>query len=89
MLARNRPITLGVLDNVEPPLREGLFSITQLESHARSLAADRKLAPRPGPEMLLRRLAENEDIISRSYGDFLNELNVGHLHFDGNRSRRW
>ncbi len=78
MLARNRPVALGVPDDVEPPLREGLFSITQLESHARSLAADRKLAPRPGPEMLLRRLAENEDIISQSYEEVAGAIRQGH-----------
>ncbi|MHC4539983.1 MAG: glucoamylase family protein, partial [Planctomycetota bacterium] len=78
MLANNRPVALGMLDNVEPPLREGLFSITQLESHARSLAADRKLAPRPGPEMLLRRLAENEDIISQSYEEVAGATRQGH-----------
>ena len=63
---------------MEPPLREGLFSSTQLESHARSLATDQKLAPRPGPEMLLRRLAENEDIISRSYEDVAEAIRQGH-----------
>jgi len=80
MLAKDRPIALGALDNIEPPLREGLFSITQLESHARSLAADRKLAPRPGPEMLLRRLAENEDIISQSYEEVAGAIRQGHPH---------
>ena len=68
---------LGETNEVEPPLREGLFSSTQLESHARSLATDQKLAPRPGPEMLLRRLSENEDIISRSYEDVAEAIRHG------------
>ena len=74
----SRPPHLDGMNDVEPLLREGLFSSTQLESHARSLATDRKLAPRPGPEMLLRRLAENEDIISRSYEEVAEAIRQGH-----------
>ncbi|MFA6133277.1 MAG: glucoamylase family protein [Phycisphaerae bacterium] len=66
------------MNDVEPPLREGLFSTTQLENHARSLATDRKVAPAPGPEMLLQRLAENEDIISRSYDEVAEAIRHGH-----------
>ena len=69
-------------DNVEPPLREGLFSTTQLESHARFLATDRKLAHHPGPEMLLRRLAENEGIVRRSYEEVAEAL-VENLRWTG------
>jgi len=66
------------MNDIEPPLREGLFSATQLESHARSLATDRKWDRGPGPEMLLRRLAENEEIVSRSYGDVAEAIQQGH-----------
>ncbi len=79
------------MDNVEPPLREGLFSITQLESHARALAADpnrdtshlgatagRKRSSQPGPEVLLRRLAENEGIIGQSYEEVAGAIRQGH-----------
>ena len=77
-LTRARAVDLAATDNVEPPLREGLFSTTQLESHARSLATGRKLARRPGPEMLLRRLGENEDIIRRSYEEVAEAIRQGH-----------
>jgi cyclic beta-1,2-glucan synthetase len=77
ILTRNRSVDLAALDNVEPPLREGLFSTTQLESHARSLATGRRLAPGHGPEMLLQRLTENEDIISRSYEQVANAIRQG------------
>ncbi|MCC7144866.1 MAG: hypothetical protein IT443_00315 [Phycisphaeraceae bacterium] len=63
---------------MEPPLREGLFSSTQLERHARSLASDLKLSGRPGPEMLLRRLAENQTIIRRSYEEVAEAIRRGH-----------
>lgn len=65
-------------DEAEPSLREGLFSSSQLESHARALATEQKLAPRSGPEILLRRLAENEDVISRSYQDVAEAIRHGH-----------
>ena len=46
----------------EPPLRAELFSVSQLEHHARTLAAWHRVAPaRPGPaDRLLPRLAANE-----------------------------
>ncbi len=68
----------GQMPDVEPPLREGLFSSTQLESHARSLATDQKLAVGTGPEVLLRRLAENEEIITRSYEEVAQAIRIGH-----------
>ena len=70
---------LAATDNVEPPLlREGLFNNTQLESHARSLATDRRWDRHRGPEMLLRRLAENEKIIGRSYEEVAEAIRQGH-----------
>jgi hypothetical protein len=53
------------MSDVEPPLREELFSNTQLESHARLLAATQILDFRPGSELLLHRLDENEEVIRR------------------------
>ena len=73
----SRPPRLDATNDVEPPLREGLFSTTQLEGHARSLAADRQWACGRGPEMLLRRLAENEQIISRSYHEVAQAVGLG------------
>ncbi len=70
-------VDLASAESLEPPLREGLFSTTQLASHAQSLAADRKLDLRHGPELLLRRLAENEDIIRRSYEEVAKAIRQG------------
>jgi cellobiose phosphorylase len=55
------------MKEAEPPLREELFSITQLESHARTLAAGHSLDSRPGRELFLRRLQENEEVIREAY----------------------
>jgi len=55
------------MKEAEPPLREELFSITQLESHARTLAAGHPLDSRPGRELFLRRLQENEEVIREAY----------------------
>ena len=67
-----------VLNNVEPPLREGLFSTAQLEGHARSLAHESRLAPRRGAELLLRRLADNEKLIRQSFGEVAASIGQGH-----------
>lgn len=65
------------MKEAEPPLREELFSTGQLESHARSLAATQILDIRPGPELLLRRLDENEEIIRKSYEDVADAVRRG------------
>ncbi|MEJ2731823.1 MAG: hypothetical protein P8185_25485 [Deltaproteobacteria bacterium] len=65
------------MKKVEPPLREELFSTGQLESHARSLASTQILDIRPGPELLLRRLDENEEIIRKSYEDVADAVRLG------------
>ncbi len=64
-----RGVRFEGMKKVEPPLREELFSAVQLESHAKSLASTQFLDARPGPELLLRRLDENEEIIRNSYED--------------------
>ena len=65
------------MNDAEPPLRQELFSITQVESHARSLAAIHTLNPRPGPELLLRRLDGNRQIIRQSYEDVAEAIRAG------------
>ncbi len=65
------------MNDVEPPLREELFSSTQRESHARSLAATQILDFRPSSELLLHRLDENEEIIRKSYEDVANAVRRG------------
>jgi cellobiose phosphorylase len=77
-LGGSRTAHFGETSDVEPPLREGLFSNTQLESHARWLATTQVLAAGKGPEMLLRRLAENEGIIGRSYEEVAEAIRKGH-----------
>jgi cellobiose phosphorylase len=65
------------MNDVEPPLREELFSNTQLESHARSLAAEQILDFRPSSELLLHRLDENEEVIRKSYEDVADAVRRG------------
>lgn len=43
-----------------PPLRSELFSIDQMEMHAQHLSKAHKLSSDDAPELLLKRLAENE-----------------------------
>ncbi len=46
-----------------PPLRSELFNADQLEQHGKTLANLHKLSPRRGPDHLLTRLSENENIL--------------------------
>jgi cellobiose phosphorylase len=48
----------------EPPLRSELFSSDQMEQHGKTLAGLHRLSPKYPPDLLLARLAENEDILS-------------------------
>src|SRR4030066_210378 len=75
-LSQGSPRFKGMSD-VEPPLREELFSSTQLESHARSLAATQILDFRPSSELLLHRLDENEEVIRKSYEDIADAVRRG------------
>ena len=72
-----RGVRFEGMKNVEPPLREELFSTGQLESHARSLASTQILDIRHGSELLLRRLDENEEIIRKSYEDVADAVRLG------------
>ncbi|MES9898629.1 MAG: hypothetical protein ABW148_06370 [Sedimenticola sp.] len=48
-------------------LRSELFSIEQLNRHAVKLASRHKTDPRPGPDRLLPRLADNEQVLLAAY----------------------
>jgi cyclic beta-1,2-glucan synthetase len=50
----------------EQPLRYELFSNDQMERHARALAERHEVDPIPGKDLLLPRLAENEEILLRA-----------------------
>jgi cyclic beta-1,2-glucan synthetase len=49
--------------NEKPPLRSELFSAEQMGQHAQLLATTHEVSEELGPELLLKRLAENEDIL--------------------------
>jgi cyclic beta-1,2-glucan synthetase len=51
----------------EPPLRAELFSGEQLRRHAIALAGHHQLDPKPGPNRLLLRLADNEQALIQAY----------------------
>ena len=48
-------------------LRAELFSIEQLKRHAVTLAGQHKIDPRPGPDKLLPRLADNARVLMAAY----------------------
>ncbi len=52
---------------VNPPLRGAVFTIEQLELHARALAHTHRLGPQRGREQLLRRLGDSERVIARCH----------------------
>ena len=49
--------------NEKPPLRSELFSADQMEQYGKTLAAKHKLIKGRAPNILLKRLAENEDLL--------------------------
>ena len=51
----------------EPPLRAELFSGEQLQRHAAALAGGHHLDPHRGPNRLLLRLADNEEVLTQAY----------------------
>ena len=57
-LRRPRPAALE-----DPPLRAELFSTEQMEQHGKALAESHVLASGRGPDLLLQRLDENEEIL--------------------------
>ena len=48
----------------EPALRSELFNAEQMESHAVELASRHRLRQRPGPDRLLARLDDNEEVLA-------------------------
>ena len=48
-------------------LRSELFSIEQLKRHAVTLARQHPVDPRPGPDRLLPRLADNARVLLAAY----------------------
>ncbi|MFI5124264.1 MAG: GH36-type glycosyl hydrolase domain-containing protein [Chitinophagales bacterium] len=50
-------------DNEKAPIRSELFSLEQLEAYARNLAKTHQITIDRTPEQLLKRLAENEEIL--------------------------
>ncbi len=63
----------------EPPLRGAVFTIEQLELHAKSLAIAHKLAMHRDENRLLRRLADSEIIIARCH-DIISRAYTAGLH---------
>ncbi|HWY85928.1 MAG TPA: hypothetical protein VNX28_04345, partial [Gemmataceae bacterium] len=57
----------GLPPKEEQPLRAELYSVEQLERHARELAASHTLATGRAPDKLLSRLHQNEAILVHSY----------------------
>src|SRR5262245_37648477 len=52
----------------EQPLRAELFGIDQLQRHAKAIAGWHEINPRKDGDILLRRLAENEQVLLHAYG---------------------
>src|ERR1044071_6709325 len=51
--------------NEKPPLRSELFSTDQMDQHASQLATSHVVTHEEAPEQLLKRLADNEEILTR------------------------
>jgi cyclic beta-1,2-glucan synthetase len=54
-------------DNEKPPIRGELFSLEQMETYAKTLAATHQITEERTPEQLLKRLADNEEILLEVY----------------------
>jgi cellobiose phosphorylase len=51
----------------EQPLRDELLSLEQLREHAKELAVRHVVAEKPGPDLLLPQLSENECVLLNAY----------------------
>ena len=58
---------LSKYSNEKPPLRSNLFTIDQMEQYAKNLANSHKLTSGIPSEQLLKRLAENEEILLEAH----------------------
>lgn len=65
--------------SIEPPLRSAIFTIEQLEVHAKTLAAAHTLSLRRGGDQLLKRLADSERIIAQCH-DLMSITNTTERH---------
>ncbi|MCB1243342.1 MAG: cyclic beta 1-2 glucan synthetase [Akkermansiaceae bacterium] len=63
----------------EPPLRAEMFSSEQLQLHAATLAGQHFIDPKHGPNRLLLRLADNEQVLQEAY-DLLFASEVAERH---------
>src|SRR5688572_19663493 len=50
-------------ENSEQPLRSELFSMDQMDQHARHLAHTHHISEQQSPEQLLKRLDQNEEVL--------------------------
>ena len=55
------------VDSSASPLRAELFSLSQLEAHAKALAGAHELGPADPNDLLLQRLAANQEALSDAY----------------------
>ncbi len=62
----------------EPPLRGALFTVGQLELHAKTLAASHKVGEQRGGGRLQRRLADSERVIARCRDVLFAARSAGH-----------
>lgn len=50
-----------------PPVRDELLSVDQLKQHAMAMAREHRIDPKRGPNRLLLRLGENEEVLTEVY----------------------
>ncbi|WP_307726908.1 GH36-type glycosyl hydrolase domain-containing protein [Massilia psychrophila] len=61
----------------ELPLRSELFSAAQMAAHGKHLAARHQLSRRGGPDRLLDRLTENDDVIAATCAELTAAIKAG------------
>jgi hypothetical protein len=61
----------------ELPLRSELFSAAQMAAHGKHLAARHQLSKRGGPDRLLARLTENDEIIAGTCHELTAAIKAG------------
>ena len=61
----------------ELPLRSELFSAAQMAAHGKHLAARHRLSTRGGPDRLLDRLADNDDVIAATCAELTAAIKAG------------
>ena len=76
-LSSNRNGEASVAVAEDQPLRDELFSISQLEQHARSLSTAHEVEGWSGRDRLLPRLKENEIVLADAYELLSNAVKRG------------